>query len=105
MSHLRTVAAAAALIGLTCGGALAQAAAPAAGSSATIPEKTAPSTDLATKPGSLSDKLAPTNGVIAPSGDVDPAMHKPPPQTGNMPVVKPGEIPAQPGGKTNGGLY
>ena len=104
MYRLRTAAIAASLLGFSVSGAYAQTTAPVAGSSATVPEKTAPATNLDTKPGSLSDKLGSTNGVITPSGDVDPAMHKAPPQTGTMPVLKPGEVPAQPSGKSNGGL-
>ena len=96
MTHLGTLAASAALLCLASGAAWAQAAAPAAGSNATIPEKTAPgtapSTSLDAKSGTLSDKLGDTNGVIAPSGDVDPAMHKPAPETGTMPVIKPGAV-------------
>ncbi|MGI3899047.1 MAG: hypothetical protein ACRYGP_16175 [Janthinobacterium lividum] len=105
MHRLCTGAAAASILILCQSGAVAQAAAPAAGSNSTVPEKTAPATSLDTKPGSLIDKLAPTNGVIAPTGDVDPAIHKEPPQSGNMPVMKPGQVPAQPGNSGNGGLY
>lgn len=102
MTRTRTVAASAALLCLASGAAWAQAAAPAAGSDATIPEKVAPPTDLNTKPGTLSDKLGQSNGVIKPSGDVDPAMPRGAPQTGNTPVLKPGAVPGQ---SDKGGLY
>ncbi|MBE7219882.1 MAG: hypothetical protein INR64_15535 [Caulobacteraceae bacterium] len=52
----------------------------------------APKTDLGSRPGTLSDKLGATDGVIKPAGNVDPAMHKPTPQTGTMPVIKPGTV-------------
>ena len=67
-----------------------------------------PKTDLGSKPGTLSDKLGSTGGVIAPTGDIDPEMHKPTPQAGSMPVIKPGQIAPQSGGGTGvgqGGLY
>ncbi len=80
MRHLRIAAVAAALLGLAAGPASAQTATP------------APKTDLDSKPGTLSDKLSDTNGVIKPTGDVDPDMHKAAPQTGSMPVIKPGTV-------------
>ena len=104
MNGLYTAALAVTLMVLVAPGAHAQATAPVAGADA-IPRETAPATSLGSKSGSLSDKLGSTNGVITPQGDVDPAMHKPPPQAGNMPVLKPGEVPAQPSGKGSGGLY
>ena len=72
-----------------------------------------PPTNLDVKPGTLSDKLGETNGVIRPKGDVDPAMHKATPPTGTMPVIKPGQVPPQGGagdgkggtGTGKGGLY
>ena len=96
MGHLRDAAMAAAFLGLTACPASAQTAAP------------APKTDLDAKPGTLSDKLSDTNGVIKPTGNVDPDMHKAPPSTGSMPVIKPGQVPPQSGNspKTGqGGLY
>ena len=81
-----------ALAGLLCttaAPALAQSAAPPAGS--TVPETAPPATNLDQQPGSLSRKLGETKGVIAPSGDVDPAMRLAAPKTGSMPVVKPGQ--------------
>jgi len=85
-----------ALLGLTAGAASAQSAAPAAGSDTTIPEKapatSVPATTLDDKPGTLSEKLSDSNGVIQPKGDVDPAMHVPAPQTGTTPVIKPGAM-------------
>ncbi len=93
MIRTRTIAASAALLCLASGAAWAQAAAPAAGSNATIPEKIAPPTDLNGKSGTLSDKLGDSNGVIKPSGDVDPAMNKDAPQTGTTPVIKPKDVP------------
>ena len=56
-----------------------------------------PPTNLDGKPGTLSDKLGDTNGVIRPKGDVDPAIHKATPPTGTMPVIKPGQVPPQGG--------
>ena len=74
---------------------LAQSTAPAAGSDAAVPEKIAPGTPPATnldqQSGSPSKKLGDTNGVIKPSGDVDPAMPVGTPKTGTMPVIKPGQ--------------
>ncbi len=96
MRHLRIAAVAAALLGLAAGPAPAQTATP------------TPRTDLDSKPGTLSDKLSDTNGVIKPTGDVDPDMHKAAPQAGSMPVIKPGQVPPQSGSgaKTSqGGLY
>lgn len=88
MRHVRNAALAASLalspsLTFAAGTASAQTAAPAA---------TAPKTDLDTKSGTLSDKLSDTNGVIRPTGDVDPAMHKGAPQSGSMPVIRPGEV-------------
>lgn len=57
----------------------------------------APPTSLDGKPGTLSDKLGDTGGVIHPEGNVDPAMHKATPPTGTMPVIKPGQVPPQTG--------
>ncbi len=85
-----------ALLCLTAGAASAQSAAPAAGPDTTIPEKapatSVPATTLDDKPGTLSEKLSNTNGVIQPKGDVDPAMHVPAPQVGTTPVIKPGAM-------------
>ena len=68
---------------------------PAPASSTVIPEKTAPGTiprtNLDQKSGTLSDKLSETKGVIKPTGSVDPAIQKPTPQAGMMPVIKPGD--------------
>ena len=83
MTHIRNAAFAAAFLGLAAGTASAQTAAPA---------NPAPSTNLDGKPGTLSDKLSDTNGVIKPSGNVDPDMHKATPQAGSMPVIKPGTV-------------
>ncbi|WP_237476912.1 hypothetical protein [Lichenibacterium dinghuense] len=86
MRPMRNAAFAAAFLGLAAGPASAQTAAPAA------PATQAPRTDLDAKPGTLSDKLSDTNGVIKPTGNVDPDMHKAAPQTGTMPVIKPGTV-------------
>lgn len=43
----------------------------------------------------LSDKLAASNGVICPPGQVDPEIHQPTPPGGAMPVIPP---PGSPGG-------
>ncbi len=56
---------------------------------------TVPDTDMEKKNGDLSDKLNSTNGVIHPEGNVDPAIRRPPPQTGATPVIPP---PGAPGG-------
>ena len=64
-----------------------------------------PKTDLDTKPGTLSDRLGDTGGVIKPTGDVDPGMNKSAPQSGSMPVIKPGQIAPQSGKDGKGGLY
>jgi hypothetical protein len=46
----------------------------------------------------LSDRLAGSKGVICPPSDVDPDMHVPPPQGGEMRVIPP---PGAPGGNRN----
>lgn len=96
MRHLRTTGLAMVLLGAAAGSASAQTAAP------------APGTDLDAKPGTLSDKLNDSGGVIKPTGNVDPDMHKPTPQTGTTPVIKPGTVAPQSGNGTKdgkGGLY
>ena len=101
MSRFRSAALGAAIVGLAGGGVAAQTAGTPPGASPAIPEKTAPgsapATNLDAKPGTLSDKLKDTNGVIRPTGDVDPDMHKATPQTGTTPVIRPGEVPPQTG--------
>lgn len=94
MRHTCRAALAAAILAAACGAASAQ-------------STVAPKTDLEAKPGALSDKLGQTGGVIKPTNDVDPAMRKPAPQSGSMPVVKPGQVPPQSGNGSpvNGGLY
>jgi hypothetical protein len=47
---------------------------------------------------SLSDKLAQSKGVICPPDQVDPAMNRPAPGGGTMPVIPP---PGSPGGDPN----
>jgi hypothetical protein len=83
MTRLRHAALAAAFLGFAAGPAWAQ---------ATAPATPAPATNLDSKPGTLSDKLSDTNGVIKPTGNVDPEMHKAAPQAGTMPVIKPGAV-------------
>ena len=46
----------------------------------------------------LGDKLAKSDGILCPPAGVDPAMHAPTPETGNMPVIPP---PGSPGGDPN----
>jgi hypothetical protein len=46
----------------------------------------------------LSDRLADSKGVICPPSGVDPDMHVPPPQGGEMRVIPP---PGAPGGNRN----
>jgi hypothetical protein len=43
----------------------------------------------------LGDKLAKSDGVLCPPSGVDPEIHAPTPNTGNMPVIRP---PGSPGG-------
>lgn len=72
----------------------------------TIPEKIEPNQREADKslgvpnapPGSLSDKLGKSEGVIQPPSGVDPKMHVPPPagSQGNMPVIPPPGSPQNP---------
>lgn len=45
---------------------------------------------------SLTGKLDPCNGVLKPPATGDTGMTKPAPNQGKTPVIKPGEIPAQP---------
>lgn len=109
MSHTRVISAAAAILCLFGAPASAQSAATGAGATPITPGPAAPATSLDRKPGTLSDKLSGTGGIIKPTGDVDPDMHKPTPQTGTMPVIKPRGVP-QDGdrGKVQGetgGLY
>lgn len=52
-----------------------------------------PATDVQ-RPGTLSDKLGESGGVIHPQENVDPAIHKPAPPTGTTPVIPP---PGSPG--------
>ncbi|MCW6511232.1 hypothetical protein [Lichenifustis flavocetrariae] len=73
-----------ALLGTFVGTARAQ---PAAG--AADVDQSPASTDIAKRPGTLSEKLNTTNGVIHPQGDVDPGIHKSAPKTGTMPVIPP----------------
>lgn len=81
---------------------LAQAVAPPASSTQTIPEKTpatdnnlkreaAPANTLSGRSGSLSTQLNKSNGVIAPKTDIDPGMKVPAPAAGAAvtPVVPP----------------
>lgn len=44
----------------------------------------------------LTQKLDPCNGVLTPPPTGDTGMTKPAPDEGKTPVIKPGEIPAQP---------
>jgi hypothetical protein len=55
--------------------------------------------DTRGQPGTnLSDKLARSNGVICPPGNVDPEIHEPAPPGGTMKVIPP---PGTPGGNPN----
>lgn len=102
MTRVERFALAAAALGLLGGVAVAQTPVPPSGGAATVPGTAAPGsapvTSLGTTPGTLSDKLGETGGVIAPSRDVDPAMTRAAPQTGTMPVIRPGAVPPQSGG-------
>jgi hypothetical protein len=53
------------------------------------PNTAPPATDLSNKSGTLSDELDSTNGVIHPSGEVDPKMEKPAPAAGAIRVIPP----------------
>jgi hypothetical protein len=53
-------------------------------------------TGQATEP--LGDKLARSDGVLCPPSGVDPEIHAPTPDGGNMPVIPP---PGSPGGDPN----
>ena len=44
---------------------------------------------------SLSDKLDPCDGVLKPPPTGDREMAQPPPSTGEMPIIKPGDLPPQ----------
>jgi hypothetical protein len=46
----------------------------------------------------LGDKLAKSDGVLCPPSGVDPEIHAPTPDAGNMPVIPP---PGSPGGDPN----
>jgi hypothetical protein len=46
----------------------------------------------------LGDKLAKSDGVLCPPQGVDPEIHAPTPDAGNMPVIPP---PGSPGGNPN----
>lgn len=57
----------------------------------------APDGQLAAPPAdSLSDALAPCNGVIAPPPAGDPDIAITPPAGGETPVIPPGQVPQQP---------
>ncbi|TIT00944.1 hypothetical protein [Mesorhizobium sp.] len=45
---------------------------------------------------SLTEMLDPCNGVLQPPPTGDQGMAAPPPDEGRTPVIKPGEVPAQP---------
>jgi len=51
-------------------------------------------TDATASP-SLTDKLAPCDGVLKPPAIGDQEMTQPPPATGEMPVIKPRDLPEQ----------
>lgn len=50
------------------------------------------------KPEALSGNLANCNGVLKPPATGDHDIVEPAPQTGNMPVIKPGQAPQNPSG-------
>jgi hypothetical protein len=55
--------------------------------------------EVGKQPGSDNDmtkKLSPCNGVLKPPPTGDKGMARPAPDEGRTPVIKPGEIPAQP---------
>jgi hypothetical protein len=68
--------------------------APAQPHGAVTPEGT--TTGQRTEP--LGDKLAKSDGVLCPPAGVDPEIHAPTPDGGNMPVIPP---PGSPGGNPN----
>jgi hypothetical protein len=55
-------------------------------------DKSANSND---KTGSITKKLDECGGVLQPPDVNDPALVKPAPDTGSMPVIKPGQVPDQ----------
>ena len=61
---------------------------------AASPSPASPNSKFAKQPGSLSDKLDASNGVIRPK-EVDPAIENKPPSTGTGAVIEP---PGSPGG-------
>jgi hypothetical protein len=58
------------------------------------PSPASPNSTFAKQPGTLSDKLGASNGVIHPK-EVDPSIEKKPPPTGTAAVIPP---PGSPGG-------
>jgi hypothetical protein len=52
-----------------------------------------------TESGNLTAKLNDCNGVLKPPATGDQEMTTPAPAQGNMPIIKPGEVPAQPPAK------
>ncbi len=46
--------------------------------------------------GGLTGKLAACGGVLQPPPSGDQSITQPPPDQGNTPVIKPGEVPVQP---------
>ena len=46
--------------------------------------------------GNSADKLGSCDGVLQPPPSGDQGMTQPPPDQGKTPVIKPGEVPAQP---------
>src|SRR5438445_12011051 len=49
--------------------------------------------------GNLTDKLSDCGGVLKPPATGDQGMDAPAPDEGNTPVIKPGQVPAQPPAK------
>lgn len=47
-------------------------------------------------PGDLTQKLDPCDGVLKPPPTGDAGMTAPPPDAGNTPIIKPGQVPQQP---------
>jgi hypothetical protein len=66
-------------------------------SQSAAPSPASPNSTFAKQPGTLSDKLDASNGVIRPK-EVDPSIEKKPPSTGTAAVIPPAGSPGGPQG-------
>ena len=60
------------------------------------PESVLPDGDDAADGETLTEKLDPCNGVLEPPAIGDQEMTTPPPDAGETPIIRPGELPEQP---------